>query len=105
MFCAAGFRSIGTVEMTNGLKLPINTSAYDSMTSLHLLDGVIDIYMPDFKLWDSQQSLRYLKAKDYAEMACGVVQEMHRQVGTLKFDEDGLARRGYYWFDTLLCQG
>ena len=91
--------------MTNGLKLPINTSAYDSMTSLHLLDGVIDINMPDFKLWDSQQSLRYLKAKDYAEMACGVVQEMHRQVGTLKFDEDGLARRGYYWFDTLLCPG
>ena len=84
------------LAVADGLKLPIvyNTSAYDSMTSLHLLDGVVDIYMPDFKLWDSQQSLRYLKAKDYAEEACGVVQEMHRQVGTLKFGEDGLARRG-----------
>ena len=84
------------LAVTDGLKLPIvyNTSAYDSMTSLHLLDGVVDIYMPDFKLWDSQQSLRYLKAKDYADVACGVVQEMNRQVGPLKCDENGLARRG-----------
>ena len=64
------------------------------MTSLHLLDGVVGIYMPDFKLWDSQQSLRYLKAKDSAEVAWRVVQEMHRQVGILRFNEDGLARRG-----------
>jgi putative pyruvate formate lyase activating enzyme len=79
-----------------GLRLPIvyNTSAYDSMESLRLLDGVVDIYMPDFKFWDSKLSLRYLIAKDYAEAACRVIKEMYRQVGPLKFDENGLAKRG-----------
>jgi putative pyruvate formate lyase activating enzyme len=79
-----------------GLRLPIvyNTSAYDSLDSLHLLDGVIDIYMPDFKFWDSSLALRYLKAKDYPEVARRVIQEMHRQVGALKCDERGLAKRG-----------
>jgi putative pyruvate formate lyase activating enzyme len=84
------------VAVEAGLRLPLvyNTSAYDSMESLRLLDGVIDIYMPDFKLWDSQLTLHYLKAKDYAEAARQVLKEMHRQVGPLKFDEDGLAKRG-----------
>jgi putative pyruvate formate lyase activating enzyme len=79
-----------------GLRLPIvyNTSAYDSMESLRLLDGVVDIYMPDFKFWSSELSLRYLKAKDYAEAAGRVIKEMYRQVGPLKFDEKGLAKRG-----------
>ncbi len=84
------------IAADNGLRLPIvyNTSAYDSMESLRLLDGVVDIYMPDFKFWDSALSLRYLKAKDYPEAACQVIREMHRQVGVLKFDENGLAKRG-----------
>ncbi len=84
------------VAVEAGLRLPIvyNTSAYDSMESLRLLDGVVDIYMPDFKFWDAQLSLRYLKAKDYAETARRVIKEMHRQVGPLKFDERGLAKRG-----------
>ena len=79
-----------------GLRLPLvyNTSAYDSLDSLHLLDGIVDIYMPDFKFWDPVLSLRYLKAKDYAEAACRSIREMHRQVGALRFDEHGLARRG-----------
>ncbi len=79
-----------------GLRLPIvyNTSAYDSLDSLHLMDGVVDIYMPDFKFWDSELSLRYLKARDYPEAARRVIKEMHRQVGELKFDENGLAKRG-----------
>ena len=79
-----------------GLRLPIvyNTSAYDSLDSLQLMDGVVDIYMPDFKFWDSRLSLRYLKAKDYPEAAQAAIKEMHRQVGALKFDEDGLAKRG-----------
>lgn len=84
------------VAVEAGLRLPLvyNTSAYDSMESLRLLDGVVDIYMPDFKFWDSALSLRYLKAKDYAEAARRTIKEMHRQVGPLKFDERGLARRG-----------
>lgn len=79
-----------------GLRLPIvyNTSAYDSIDSLHLLDGVVDVYMPDLKLWDERVSLRLLKAKDYPAAARAALREMHRQVGSLKFDEDGLAKRG-----------
>ncbi len=84
------------IAVERGLRLPIvyNTSAYDSMESLQLLDGVVDIYMPDFKFWDPRRSLRYLKAKDYPEAARRALKEMHRQVGVLKFDEHGLAKRG-----------
>jgi putative pyruvate formate lyase activating enzyme len=79
-----------------GLRLPLvyNTSAYDSTDSLRLLDGIVDIYMPDFKFWDERLSLRYLLAKDYPEAARRAIRTMHRQVGALKFDERGLARRG-----------
>jgi putative pyruvate formate lyase activating enzyme len=79
-----------------GLRLPIvyNTSAYDSLESLELLDGVVDIYMPDFKIWDDRSALKYLLAKDYPEAARQAIREMHRQVGPLKMDENGLARRG-----------
>ncbi len=79
-----------------GLRLPLvyNTGAYDSMESLKLMDGIVDIYMPDFKYWNSEQSQTYLKAKDYPEAARNVIREMHRQVGELKFDKNGLARRG-----------
>jgi len=79
-----------------GLRLPIvyNTSAYDSLHSLRLLDGIVDIYMPDFKFWDREMSRLYLKAPDYPEVARTVIKEMHRQVGALKLDEHGLAKRG-----------
>ncbi len=79
-----------------GLVLPIvyNTSAYDSLRSLRLLDGLVDIYMPDFKFWTSEASLRLALAKDYPERAREAIAEMHRQVGPLVFDESGLARRG-----------
>ncbi|HTT07356.1 MAG TPA: radical SAM protein [Gammaproteobacteria bacterium] len=79
-----------------GLNLPIvyNTSAYDSVESLKLLDGIVDIYMPDFKFWNYESSRRYAKAKDYPERAREAIAEMHRQAGPLKFGPDGLARRG-----------
>ncbi len=79
-----------------GLRLPLvyNTSAYDSLESLRHLDGVVDIYMPDFKFWDPDVSKRLMKAKDYPEAARAAITEMYRQVGDLTFDEDGLARRG-----------
>jgi putative pyruvate formate lyase activating enzyme len=79
-----------------GLRLPIvyNTSAYDSVGSLRLLDGVVDIYMPDFKFWERETARRLAKAKDYPDRAREAIQEMHRQVGALKFGPDGLARRG-----------
>jgi len=84
------------VAVEAGLRLPIvyNTSAYDSMDSLRLMDGVVDIYMPDFKIWDEGHALTYLKAKDYPQAAREAIQEMHRQVGVFKMDEQGIAKRG-----------
>jgi putative pyruvate formate lyase activating enzyme len=79
-----------------GLTLPLvyNTSAYDAMESLALLEGVVDIYMPDFKFWSNERAGTYLKAEDYPEVARRAIREMHRQVGPLVLDANGLARRG-----------
>lgn len=84
------------VAIPRGLRLPIvyNTSAYDALASLRMLDGLIDIYMPDFKFWKMESARRLAKAKDYPERARAAIREMHRQVGPLKFGPDGLARRG-----------
>jgi putative pyruvate formate lyase activating enzyme len=79
-----------------GLRLPTvyNTSAYDSPESLELMESVVDVYMPDFKLWSPELTRRYLAKRDYAEVARHTVKEMQRQVGDLIVDEDGMARRG-----------
>lgn len=79
-----------------GLRLPLvyNTGGYDSLASLHLLDGVIDIYMPDMKYASPQIGLRYSKIRDYPKINQEAVREMHRQVGDLVIDPSGLARRG-----------
>jgi len=79
-----------------GLELPIvyNTSAYDSLDSLRLIEGIVDVYMPDFKLWTSETARRYLKRPDYPDIARETIIEMNRQVGDLVLDERGLARRG-----------
>ena len=79
-----------------GLRLPIvyNTSAYDSIASLRLMEGLIDIYMPDFKFWQPTTSRKLARAADYPEHAREAVREMHRQVGVMRFGPDGLARRG-----------
>jgi putative pyruvate formate lyase activating enzyme len=79
-----------------GLRLPLvyNTSAYDSPESLRVLDGLVDVYMPDFKLWDEEASREYLAAVNYPQVARETITEMHRQVGNLQVDEDGLALRG-----------
>ena len=84
------------LAIERGLRLPLvyNTSAYDSLDSLQLMDGVIDIYMPDFKFWDPEMARRYIKAPNYPEAARRAIREMHRQVGPLVFDENGFALRG-----------
>ncbi len=84
------------LAMRGGLRLPIvyNTSAYDSLESLRWMDGIVDIYMPDFKVWDGAVAKRYLKAPDYPEAARRAIREMHDQVGPLVTDECGLAKRG-----------
>lgn len=79
-----------------GLRLPIvyNTSGYDSPDSLRLMDGIVDIYMPDLKVWSREHARRYLRMPDYPQVARAAVSEMNRQVGPLGFGKDGLARRG-----------
>jgi putative pyruvate formate lyase activating enzyme len=79
-----------------GLRIPIvyNTSAFDALSSLRLMDGLVDIYMPDFKFWRRESARRLCKAKTYPEVARAAIREMHRQVGDLRFDRDGLACRG-----------
>lgn len=83
-----------SIEM--GLRVPLvyNTSSYDSEDSLQLMEGVVDVYMPDFKLWDREHARKYLLAPDYPECARRIIQIMHQQVGELFVDEQGLARRG-----------
>ena len=84
------------VAVERGLRLPIvyNTSAYDSLESLSLMDGIVDIYMPDFKYWSRESSKKYMQAEDYPEAARAAIRAMHEQVGRLTFDEHGLATRG-----------
>src|SRR5262245_2412992 len=84
------------LAIERGVRLPIvyNTSAYDSLESVRLMDGVVDIYMPDFKLWHAEHCAKYLVARDYANAARVAIAAMHAQVGELKVDEDGLALRG-----------
>jgi len=79
-----------------GLSIPLifNTGGYDRITTLKLLDGVIDIYMPDFKFWDSQVAEITCRAVDYPKVVQKALMEMHRQVGDLQIDDAGIARRG-----------
>jgi len=79
-----------------GLVLPIvwNTGGYDSPEALDLLDGVVDIYMPDVKYADAATARRTSHIPDYPEVNQAAVKEMHRQVGDLVLDEDGIAVRG-----------
>jgi putative pyruvate formate lyase activating enzyme len=84
------------IAVERGLRLPLvyNTSAYDSLESIQLMDGLVDIYMPDFKLWNTEHCRKYLVASGYADAARKVIAAMHAQVGELKVDENGIALRG-----------
>ena len=84
------------LAIDGGLRVPVvyNTSAYDAVESLKLLDGLIDIYMPDFKYFTSEPAARYSKAKDYPERTREAIREMHRQVGDLRLTPQDLACRG-----------
>jgi len=84
----------GAVE--GGLRVPLvyNSSGYDAVETLKLLDGVFDIYMPDFKFWDPDWAGRFCSAPDYREAAVAAIKEMHRQVGDLILDDEGIGVRG-----------
>ena len=82
--------------IAGGLKVPLvyNCGGYEEVDSLRLLDGIFDIYMPDFKFWDSEVATRFCSAPDYPEKACSAIKEMHQQVGDLTLNEEGIAQRG-----------
>ena len=84
------------IAVKNGLKIPIvyNTSSYDSIETLKLLDGVVDIYLPDFKYGDNENGEKYSKVKNYFDIASRTIKEMHNQVGDLETDSDGIAIKG-----------
>ncbi|MCS7196011.1 MAG: radical SAM protein [Aquificaceae bacterium] len=84
------------LAVKKGLRIPIvyNTSSYDSLESLKLLEGIVDIYLADFKYGDSEKGKNYSKVRNYYQIALQAVREMHRQVGDLMLDEEGLAVRG-----------
>ena len=89
---------IAAVEIAanDGLSLPLvyNTGGYDSLEALELLDGIIDIYMPDMKYGDADMAHRYSHVRNYVEVNRAAVLEMHRQVGDLVLDARGVAVRG-----------
>jgi putative pyruvate formate lyase activating enzyme len=95
----------GAIEM--GLRVPLvyNSSGYDSVETLRLLDGIFDIYMPDLKFASPGPAETFCRAPDYPEAARQAVKEMHRQVGDLLLDEDGLARRGLLVRHLVLPEG
>ncbi len=85
------------IALKRGLRLSLvyNTSGYERVEIIKLLDGIVDIYMPDFKYTDSKKASMYSAgASDYPEMAKTSIAEMNRQVGVLQIDSDGIARRG-----------
>ena len=84
------------IAADQGLILPLvyNTGGYDSLEALELLDGIIDIYMPDMKYGDADKAHRYSHVRNYVDVNRNAVREMHRQVGDLVVDDDGIAFRG-----------
>jgi putative pyruvate formate lyase activating enzyme len=84
------------IAAKKGLEIPLvwNSGGFDSLDSLRLLDGVIDIYQPDMKYSSAQAARRYSRVNDYPLINQDVVREMYRQVGDLVLDETGVAQRG-----------
>ncbi|WP_353683525.1 radical SAM protein [Thermodesulfovibrio sp. 3907-1M] len=84
------------IAREQGLRIPIvyNCGGYEAIETLKILDGIIDIYMPDFKYADSALAEKYSKVKNYTEFAKKALKEMHRQVGDLIINEEGVAVRG-----------
>lgn len=79
-----------------GLKIPIvyNTSSYEKVDSLKLLDGLIDIYLPDLKYYDDEYAIKYSNANNYFKIATDAIKEMYNQVGKNKFNKSGMMQKG-----------
>ncbi len=90
-----------------GLSVPLvyNTSSYDDLDTLEILDGIVDIYLPDFKYADAAIALRYSKVESYPAIARAAIKEMQRQVGDLVLDPEGVAIRGVLVRHLVLPEG
>lgn len=95
------------IAIEKGLNVPLvyNCGGYESVDTLKILDGIVDIYMPDFKYSDPQVAMKYSKAKDYPQIAKAAIKEMHRQVGDLVIDDRGIALRGLLVRHLVLPEG
>jgi putative pyruvate formate lyase activating enzyme len=85
------------IAASQGLRLPIvyNTCGWERLEILRHLDGLVDVYLPDFKYWEDEKAARFLSgAQNYPELTRAAVREMHRQVGVAREDADGIIRRG-----------
>ncbi len=84
------------IAAEQGLRLPLvyNTNAFESREALELLDGLVDVYLPDFKYAFPEPARRYSKAKTYPRFAQAAIREMFRQVGFLQVDATGMAQKG-----------
>lgn len=88
---------ISALDLVKGkLNIPIvyNTGGYERVETLKMLEGYIDIYLPDFKYYDDEIARKYSAAGDYFEVVCAAIDEMFRQVGAAEFGEDGLMKKG-----------
>jgi putative pyruvate formate lyase activating enzyme len=95
------------IAVEHGLCVPIvyNCGGYESLETLRILEGVIDIYMPDFKYADPEVAKKYSNAEDYPDIARTAIKEMHRQVGDLVLDKTGVALRGLLVRHLVLPEG
>jgi len=95
------------IAIEKGLEVPIvyNCGGYESVDTLKILNGVIDIYMPDFKYSNPDVAMKYSKAKDYPSVARAAIKEMHRQVGDLIMADRGIALRGLLVRHLVLPEG
>ena len=95
------------IAVEDGLRVPLiyNSGGYDSIETLKLTEDVFDIYMPDFKFWDSRIAAKTCDAADYPAVARQAIREMHRQVGDLVIDDNGIASRGLLVRHLILPRG
>lgn len=91
-----GIRDAIIKAKEKGLKIPIiyNTGTYENIESLKLLDGLIDVYLPDLKYYDDKYAIKYSNAPNYFETSTKAIQEMYKQVGPIEFDKNGNIKKG-----------
>ena len=84
------------IAKADGLSIPVlyNTNSYETVETIRMFEGLVDIYLPDLKYVDARLSLKFSRAADYFSVAIAAIEEMFRQVGPMVCDADGIAKRG-----------